>query len=62
MDYAKEILKDGTAKGYPLSSKQKGLFGIIAGGGTPVKYKGRMKMKAAKPRGSAKDPVDTDGD
>ena len=34
---AKKILKDGKVRGKPLSSKQKGLFGLIAGGGTPTK-------------------------
>jgi hypothetical protein len=34
---AKEILRDGTVHGKPLTSKQKGFMGIIAGGGTPKK-------------------------
>ena len=29
---AKKMLKDGKAQGKPLSDKQKGLFGAIAGG------------------------------
>lgn len=29
---AKEILRDGTAQGHPLTKKQKGFFGAIAGG------------------------------
>jgi hypothetical protein len=32
---AKEMLRHGTAHGKALTSKQKGLFGLIAGGGTP---------------------------
>lgn len=28
---AKQMLKEGTAKGKPLSEKQKGMFGAIAG-------------------------------
>lgn len=34
---AKEILRDGTAHGHPLSTAQKGYFGLIAGGGKPNK-------------------------
>jgi len=34
-DKAKEILRDGTAQGHPLTAKQKRYFGYIAGGGTP---------------------------
>ena len=32
---AKEILKDGTAHGKPITKKQKGFFGLIAGGKDP---------------------------
>jgi hypothetical protein len=32
---AKEILRDGTAQGHPLTAKQKRYFGYIAGGGNP---------------------------
>jgi hypothetical protein len=32
---AKEILKDGTAQGHPLTKKQKRFFGAIAGGEKP---------------------------
>lgn len=32
---AKEILKDGEVKGEPLSTKQKKLFGAVAGGEEP---------------------------
>ena len=37
---AKVMLKEGTAQGHPLTAKQKGLFGLIAGGGKPSKKKG----------------------
>ncbi len=32
---AKEILRHGEVRGHPLTRKQKGLFGLIAGGGRP---------------------------
>lgn len=32
-DKAKKILKDNSVHGHPLSPKQKGLFGVIAGKG-----------------------------
>jgi hypothetical protein len=32
---AKTMLRDNSAQGHPLTKKQKGLFGLIAGGGTP---------------------------
>lgn len=38
---AKKILKDGTVQGHPLTKKQKGFFGLIAGGGKPTKKKSR---------------------
>ena len=40
---AKEILRDGTAQGHPLTDKQRGYFGLIAGGKTPTKSKSRMR-------------------
>ena len=30
---AREILRDGTAQGHPLTPKQKGFFGALAGKG-----------------------------
>jgi hypothetical protein len=36
---AKQILKDGTANGKKLTKKQKGYFGVIAGGKKPTKKK-----------------------
>lgn len=38
---AKEMLRHGEVGGEPLTAGQKGLFGLIAGGGTPT----RMKRK-----------------
>ena len=37
---AREILRHGTIHGEPLSRQQRGLFGLIAGGGTPSRRKG----------------------
>ena len=34
---AKKILREGVARGRNLSKKQKGFFGLIAGGGTPTR-------------------------
>lgn len=36
---AKTILKDKTVKGHALTKKQKGFFGMIAGGKMPRKVK-----------------------
>lgn len=36
---AKQILKDDSAQGHPLTPKQKGFFGMIAGGKTPTRAK-----------------------
>jgi len=43
---AKEILseKKPTLKGHPITRKQRGLLGVIAGGGTPT----RLKKKKGK--------------
>jgi len=37
---AGEILRHGTVHGKALTGKQRGLFGLIAGGGTPSREKG----------------------
>ena len=37
---AKEMLRHGEVHGEPLTEKQRGLFGLIAGGGRPSKKKG----------------------
>ena len=42
---AKKILKDGTIRGRPITSKQKKFFGLIAGGGKSSKLKKRRKKK-----------------
>lgn len=42
---AKIMLKEGEVRGEPLSKKQKGLFGLIAGGGTPRISKLAKKLK-----------------
>ncbi len=44
---AKKMMGDGTAHGKPLTGKQKGLFGLIAGGKKPTKL-ARMAKKARK--------------
>ena len=36
---SKEMLKHGTVHGKPLTDKQKGLFGLIAGGKKPTRGK-----------------------
>ena len=41
---AKKMLKEGKAQGKKLTKKQKGLFGLVAGGGKPT----RLKKKATK--------------
>ena len=40
---AKEILRDGTVHGQALSKKQRGLFGLIAGGKKPSRMKKKGK-------------------
>ena len=37
---AKEILRDGTVHGKPLTKKQRGYFGVISSGKTPTSLKG----------------------
>lgn len=38
---SKEILKHGEVRGHALSKKQKGFFGLIAGGKRPTRMTGR---------------------
>lgn len=38
---AKKILKDGTVHGKPLTPKQRGLMGLLAGGKKPRNVKGK---------------------
>ena len=40
---AKKMLKEDRARGKKLTKKQKGLFGLIAGGGTPTRAKKKKK-------------------
>lgn len=40
---AKKMLRDNSAQGHPLTPKQKGLFGLIAGGGTPSRMNAKRK-------------------
>jgi hypothetical protein len=40
---AKTIMRHGEIKGHPLTVPQKGLMGMIAGGGTPTRLKKRKK-------------------
>ena len=42
---AKKILRHGEVKGKPLTKKQKGLFGLIAGGKTPSRLRKTKKRK-----------------
>lgn len=43
---AREILRDGTVHGKPLTKAQRGLMGLLAGGGKPNKLrKKRGKSK-----------------
>jgi hypothetical protein len=37
------MLRDNSANGRPLSKKQKGLFGLIAGGGKPSRQHAKRK-------------------
>lgn len=45
---AKEVLseKHPTLKGKPISEKQRGLLGVIAGGKTPTRMKKRREMSS----------------
>ncbi len=38
-DKAKQIMQDGTVRGKPITTKQRGLMAIIATGVTPKKIK-----------------------
>jgi len=47
---AKQILSDGTVRGNPLTAKQKGLFGAIAGGAPTATQGPGAAAPAPKPR------------
>ncbi len=38
-DKAKQMMDDGTVRGKPITTKQRGLFGIIMAGKAPTKVK-----------------------
>jgi len=38
---AKTMLREGEARGHPLTEKQKGLFGLIASGRRPTRTRNR---------------------
>lgn len=40
---ARKILRDGEIDGRPLTKKQKGFFGLIAGGKKPTRLKKRSR-------------------
>lgn len=44
---AKLMMKEGSIKGHPMTEKQKGLFGMIAGGGKLTKI-GKLAKKLRK--------------
>jgi len=45
---AKTMLREGTARGKPLSSRQKRFFGFIAGGGKPTRMKSESEEAVKK--------------
>ena len=47
---ARKILKDGTVRGHALTKKQRGYFGIIAGGGKPRSKKRKTSRKRSRRR------------
>lgn len=54
---AREILRHGEVRGQPISDKQRGLFGLIAGGGTPptrIKAKPDTAARRSAARGKAR--------
>ena len=42
---AGEIMRHGEVRGHALTEKQKGLMGMLAGGGTPTRMKKRGKHR-----------------
>ena len=45
---AHKMLEDNSAQGHPLSDKQRGYFGMIAGGGTPTHMADKKSWKGGK--------------
>ena len=41
VEKAKKILREGVARGKPLSKRQRGFFGVIASGKTPLKKRAK---------------------
>lgn len=48
---AKKIMKHGEVKGKPLTEKQRGYFGLLAGGGNPTKMTNQRSPRRKKKRG-----------
>lgn len=48
---ARQILREGRARGRPLTKKQKRFFGLIAGGGRPTRLADRRSAARRKARG-----------
>ncbi len=46
---AKEIKRHGEIRGEPLTPKQEGFFGLIAGGGRPTRLKRRRRRRKRLP-------------
>jgi hypothetical protein len=42
---AKEIMRHGSVRGHELSERQKGLFGLLAGGGKPSRMRPRRPFR-----------------
>ena len=45
---ARKILSDKSVKGKPLTGKQKGFFGAIAGGQKPLSVRAKKALKVVK--------------
>jgi len=50
---AKQMLKDNSAQGHPLTGPQKGYFGMIAGGRTPMQAHEATAPKRRRRRGKS---------
>jgi len=48
---ARTMLREGTARGRRLTTKQRGLFGLIAGGGKPTRMGRARKIATTRRRG-----------
>ena len=45
---ARKMLHDNSAQGHPLTNKQRGLFGLVAGGGTPTRTKRSRRKRGSR--------------